>query len=661
MIVILTLINSLPFIIRIISITHFPNDLKYITCKEVKITQEFKNWFIDSNIWYALIDQEYFKGHSYTEDDIWALIEALLLLSLKDSSFSVRNIFNAYCKTRGNNILNMDQESRLVHIALVLKFLLLLKIEKQLTQKTSQRVGKGKTRTLVMLKLDVESKIAVAARQYLCIKNLGVVVKNENVSIKFDSNRFPVIRRHIEKKLNDQVICINKSYRKWLEENVIRRKESFRRQPVGKIKNKNYAFLKEMFDELRFVRNDFDDGVNIKFINDFRGRIYPNYRSVSYISHPIFRTVFELKPLTKGNDEIVLERTLGIINKLCKRNYISVNEAFDDMSDDILDKYKQNPSDYWFLKFFQLNKKVPIIQLDARCRGFQHFACLINSSKLGSILSLGSEDGGSKDLYQEVFDVLLTLLETQEEKQCIDNYLNKGLRGRNLMKKPIIAYLYGASFRTIHKYLAELLDPNRFTEGFTIEKSLVDKVKTAIQQVAPELKVVITHFKKAVRIRRNDYMYLPDGFPIPLSYREIKLIDTTVYYKSKKFHFQSKLPIKEFDLLKRKRAAFVNLIHGLDALHMCYIIEICPAPLLPLHDCLIFNLADYDVVKDVPKEAYARLYSDNEVFGKIIDQLKYSTNPEDKKVEQEAREFIKSLVNEYNISPHTNCFKLAHP
>ena len=52
--------------------------------------------------------------------------------------------------------------------------------------------------------------------------------------------------------------------------------------------------------------------------------------------------------------------------------------------------------------FFKLNGYIPMMQYDARCRGFQHYAGLINNSEVGCMLGIDGPITG--DLYTAVFE-----------------------------------------------------------------------------------------------------------------------------------------------------------------------------------------------------------------------------------------------------------------
>lgn len=159
--------------------------------------------------------------------------------------------------------------------------------------------------------------------------------------------------------------------------------------------------------DLRFLTNEFTEPFIMKYKVDFRGRIYPQYSALSYIAHPIIRTMFEIRPTSEPDMELIRVRSLGIINKIMNSTHETLEDAraYIDNPVNLHDftDYLPHVETCWFMLFFELNGYIPMMQLDGRCRGFQHFAGLINNEKIGRVLDL-CRYWPAGDLYTEVYN-----------------------------------------------------------------------------------------------------------------------------------------------------------------------------------------------------------------------------------------------------------------
>lgn len=84
-----------------------------------------------------------------------------------------------------------------------------------------------------------------------------------------------------------------------------------------------------MLEELEEVSYGFEQPISMKYILDFRGRIYPMYTPLSYISHSFIRRLFSLTPSEASNEEqlVCRERTLRVLNNILDTDFADIEDV----------------------------------------------------------------------------------------------------------------------------------------------------------------------------------------------------------------------------------------------------------------------------------------------------------------------------------------------
>jgi hypothetical protein len=181
----------------------------------------------------------------------------------------------------------------------------------------------------------------------------------------------------------------------------------------------------------------------------------------------------------------------------------------------------------------------------------------------------------------------------------------------------------------------------------------------AVEKLVPGLKDTITLFTSCVEKVNPRGITLHDGFEVDMNYYRGEVISVRVEYGGLKMSFTNKLAIDEVHKGKIGRSAFVNAVHSIDAIHIRLIIMKCHnagIKCLPLHDCLVFNLRDYDLINNIPMVCYQEMYRDGKIMERVVGGIdKTSINSI-----IDARQKIVARANKnaglLNIG--RNCFKL---
>lgn len=121
--------------------------------------------------------------------------------------------------------------------------------------------------------------------------------------------------------------------------------------PLGKLRKPQINIIRTILEEIKNVRNGFTEPIYMKHMLDFRGRIYPMYTSLSYMSHIFLRVIFELKEgidysqLNHGGSKSVEISRLKIINNILDRDFDTLHEVREYLSGNDLTKFERLNTD----------------------------------------------------------------------------------------------------------------------------------------------------------------------------------------------------------------------------------------------------------------------------------------------------------------------------
>lgn len=655
----------------------------YISQRSIILSNEFKTWFKRTPIWYAL------HSENFKPEEVWTNLTILYTMCGHSNLFNFVIIFSHYCHLKKENIFIKDKIERKTILKHLILFVLILEHYGEISRHQIRQVvdnclkenpenalhysnereylnylaeynikirkqkrkifRSGKIIIIIIHRIRKDGKLWTKGRDILNTFKHGEVVINGNSKNHFIPDLFPKYRKPIEIKLNNTQIFINKAIFDFIYTNLLSSYFKFSKYPISNITQLSIKIIKTIFDELKEVRNDCKDPIKIKFKVDFRGRIYPLYTVVSYMSTPFIRYLFELKPNYPKSLEITNKNSLSLINIIIKTSFKSLKEAHKHVQETDIQTYYYDEDLYWFIIFFKLNGYLGIIQYDARSRGFQHYAGLIGDTKLGSLLRISSQSKQG-DLYQKVFETWYKTLDILERHAVTTTITEEIISGRSIIKKRVISYIYGAKIKTIWQYLFGVLQQKG------IKYNTANKLIIAINSIVPNLEKVMYHFYCSLEINDKINITIPDGFQIPLYYYKKERVTVKVKYHHRQYHFARIIVVDKLDSLKTKRSIFVNIIHGLDAFHISSILQSTKCNFLPLHDCILFHIDDYYELQNLPIISYKKLYHDTNIIQIILKSI--PNCPPDSDIQIHRNQLIKLVMPNKDIIPNKDCFKL---
>jgi len=435
-------------------------------------------------------------------------------------------------------------------------------------------------------------------RLFIAILSLSVTTVSSIVSNLWSRVKFYPPREKSEALVNGTKIFINAPYVHFLLDNIF---DSFDNYLITKSQEQqDINFLQWEYNHvkswlLQLLELSFNGTVPIymKSYIDFRGRIY-TINTYTFISTAIIRMIFT--PTIRDINTLSLQLGLIFINKHLNRNFQDTNRMLSYLNDNFTlsnySTYKLVRGVEWAVWFIILNGgALTVLQLDANCSGYQHYAYLTRDYSLAGFLGLKGEDYNYLDLYTAIGGIVIEKLKISNYPLYVKimklvNVDQSTLTVRSMAKKPIMIALYGAGLAKISNNLKVEGGLHIFStdELDIISKTFISVVDYFTNNSSKTGKA----FGLIVSLSDDHIVSRADGFIINNHYLKKSNYKGQVYRGNKDISLRFSIPTNLFDSKKCSTARFVNCIHRLDRLFILRIIE-RGIPILYIHDCIIIS------------------------------------------------------------------------
>ena len=380
--------SSLKFIDeRIVYNIHLKNYYKNLSEDQIKIILEWRKPYQVS----VCLD---LKTNLIVSD----YLEALYKVKKRSSFIHVITLYYLinWRVERYDNKLVRDRLSDIITITL-----LFIK-EKQLLKKYSNIQY---DKTIIYTVVNENSRLIEILNNVsnLCTEKLSIVSRKpyeDSDCLRFQN------KKDVGEHLQNIPIYINKEYGNWLLFELLESYEKFELQQrllsnediKQKIDVDQFKRIKDGVEQLYNIRDKFTNPVYFKYKCDWRGRIYPCLTEVSFISHYWLRILFRTKEKSDlyFTEEIILKLKLYWKEKGVYNNF----------------------EHYWIIKFITIRKRLPLVEYDAKCSGYQNFSILFGYSKLYNLLGLSIREDSEDDIYTTIANKFI------KEENKIKNTLN---------------------------------------------------------------------------------------------------------------------------------------------------------------------------------------------------------------------------------------------
>lgn len=304
------------------------------------------------------------------------------------------------------------------------------------------------------------------------------------------------------------------------------------------------------------------------------------------------------------------------------------------------------------------------IAFDGTCSGLQHYSAMLLDPVGGNAVNLTSGHDKPEDIYQQVADGVLKLVQedaltgTPDEYKTIKNKFKtkegepetvdvtvKGTKTlaqawlaygitRKVCKRPVMTLAYGSGEYGFSEQLFE--DIARHSETFKgIARPASKYLAKLIAQVVKDVVVSAVSgmaFLKKLAIKMNEAdipvnWWTPLGLPVQQNYlsMEKKYIKTRLgATKRVRIYYDEPTPNEEVDKNHQRNGVAPNFIHSLDSTHLMLVVnEAGLKNYTTIHDSFGTSLGETLVLKRVLREQLYKLYTEYkplETFKEYVEQ-----------------------------------------
>lgn len=303
------------------------------------------------------------------------------------------------------------------------------------------------------------------------------------------------------------------------------------------------------------------------------------------------------------------------------------------------------------------------IAFDGTCSGLQHYSAMLLDPVGGNAVNLTSGHEKPEDIYQQVADGVLKLVQedavngTPDEYKRIKNkYKGKGepeeidvtVKGtktlaqawlaygitRKVCKRPVMTLAYGSGEYGFSEQLFE--DIARHSEHFKgIARPASKYLAKLIAQVVKDVVVSAVSgmaFLKKLAIKMNEAdipvnWWTPLGLPVQQNYlsMEKKYIQTRLGARKRvRIYYDEPTEKEEVDKNHQRNGVAPNFIHSLDSTHLMLVVnEAGLKNYTTIHDSFGTSLGETLVLKRVLREQLYKLYTEYkplETFKEYVEQ-----------------------------------------
>lgn len=266
------------------------------------------------------------------------------------------------------------------------------------------------------------------------------------------------------------------------------------------------------------------------------------------------------------------------------------------------------------------------VHMDATCSGLQHFSALLRDPVGGHYVNLLDSGGEFKaDIYRKVAEmakarVLRDAANPAHKAQHIAALWADYDIPRDLSKKPVMTYVYGATLRGVAEFVAEYMDETQMElpEGVRVFEVAYYMAKTlfaAIEDTVPAAAACMRWLRqRASQADKNAPMLwcTPTGLLVEHDYR-----DYTEHRVALRSCGVTKIVVREeLESTRGQRmqnAIAPNFVHALDAAHLTFTANALEAEgvaMVAIHDSFGCHPGDVQVMHKCIREAFVRLYKD---------------------------------------------------
>lgn len=289
------------------------------------------------------------------------------------------------------------------------------------------------------------------------------------------------------------------------------------------------------------------------------------------------------------------------------------------------------------------------VNLDGSASGIQHFAAATRTSRDAALVNLLPADK-PQDIYQVVAD--LTAARMKEDTSVEAEEWKRFGVGRKTVKRNVMTYcysssLYGFTDQLMDDFMNPLkravtkkqLNKHPFSNPLLAARLLARNNMESIREVVDGAREGMAFFQQLARCMgaRNETVsyFTPIGFPVDNSYFKKLKTELKIYLYDKKAESEAKRTkmvlrkdnYKAVDTRSCASAVAPNIIHSLDASHLCETVLACltdrnqVTDFILIHDSFGTHAANTDTLFKLVRQTFVNQYAERCIYTDIKQQL----------------------------------------
>ncbi len=276
------------------------------------------------------------------------------------------------------------------------------------------------------------------------------------------------------------------------------------------------------------------------------------------------------------------------------------------------------------------------IHMDATCSGIQHFSALLRDPVGGRFVNIYDESfvGPKQDIYGEVATVAQRAAQADLESTdevvvaCATWWLRRGPIERELAKKPVMTYVYGATLRGTATFILDYLEeagtefPD-YVGRFELAVYMARKLFQGIGATVPSSEYAMQWLRNAARTvpkgKRMEWRS-PVGFLVQhdyIEYLEDRLELRSCGVRTMTYREETDRTVPT----SMQNAIAPNFVHNLDATHLTLTaldLKAKGLQMLAIHDSFGTHPCDVDEMHKSIRERFMWLYSNPSILADFM-------------------------------------------
>lgn len=258
------------------------------------------------------------------------------------------------------------------------------------------------------------------------------------------------------------------------------------------------------------------------------------------------------------------------------------------------------------------------IHMDATCSGLQHFSAILRDPVGGAFTNLISGGDEKADIYRQVATLVKRMVDADAAAGCPLGQRWTGIEiTRNLAKKPVMTYVYGATLSTVAAGVVDYLDEIGYKDpdvalhklGFYLAKLMFRAVEETVPAAAAAMRFLRDLMRQVPQDQPVTFCTAM-GFPVVHDYRDEER--TRVRVRSCDMEYV--VMYRKLDKVKPQRmqnAISPNFVHSLDGTHLgmtALRMQAGGRSMVCIHDSFGTHPCDVDAMHSDIREAFIAMY-----------------------------------------------------